>query len=61
MKDFRPRFDPAAHLEWFQRWLGGEPPPWSVEEFADNAVFDRETGRRIDVGETVEPARAAEP
>jgi dipeptidyl aminopeptidase/acylaminoacyl peptidase len=39
----------TAHLDWFHRWLGGDPPPWSVEAYADNAVFDRETGERIDV------------
>ena len=38
----------TAHLDWFHRWLGGDPPPWSLEDFADNAVFDRETGERID-------------
>ena len=38
----------TAHLDWFHRYLGGEPPPWSVEEFAANAVFDPETGERID-------------
>jgi len=38
----------TAHLDWFQRYLGGAPPPWSVEDFAANAVFDPETGERID-------------
>ncbi|MDX1387777.1 MAG: S9 family peptidase [Acidobacteriota bacterium] len=38
----------TAHLEWFHRFLGGDPPPWSVEELANNAVFDAETGERID-------------
>ena len=39
----------TAHVDWFHRWLGGDPAPWSVENFADNAVFDTETGARIDV------------
>jgi dipeptidyl aminopeptidase/acylaminoacyl peptidase len=38
----------TAHLDWFHRYLGGEPAPWSVEDFAANAVFDPETGARID-------------
>jgi dipeptidyl aminopeptidase/acylaminoacyl peptidase len=38
----------TAHLEWFQKYLGGGGPPWSTEAFLRNAVFDRETGQRID-------------
>ena len=38
----------TAHLEWFQKYLGGGAPPWSSEQFLRNAVFDRETGRRIE-------------
>jgi dipeptidyl aminopeptidase/acylaminoacyl peptidase len=38
----------TAHLDWFRRYLGGDGPPWSVEAFVDNAVFDHETGERID-------------
>ena len=38
----------TAHLDWFHRYLGGDAPPWSVEAFAANAVFDPETGARID-------------
>jgi hypothetical protein len=38
----------TAHLEWFQQYLGGGPAPWTVADFAANAVFDRETGKRID-------------
>ncbi len=37
----------TAHLEWFQKYLGGGGPPWSTEEFLRNAVFDKETGKRI--------------
>jgi len=38
----------TAHLDWFHRYLGGDGPPWSVEAFAENAVFDWKSGRRID-------------
>jgi hypothetical protein len=38
----------TAHLDWFRRYLGGDPPPWSVEAFAANGVFDAKTGQRID-------------
>jgi dipeptidyl aminopeptidase/acylaminoacyl peptidase len=31
----------AAHLEWFHRWLGGEPSPWSVEDLANGRVFGK--------------------
>lgn len=37
----------TAHLEWFQKYLGGSAPPWSTEAFLRNAVFDRTTGKRI--------------
>jgi len=40
----------TAHLDWFHRWLGGGGAPWSVERFVDNAVFDPESGDRIDGG-----------
>ena len=36
----------TAHMEWFHRWLGGEPPPWSTEDFVGNRVFDFESGQR---------------
>ncbi|UCF66650.1 MAG: S9 family peptidase [Acidobacteriota bacterium] len=39
----------TAHLDWFERHLKGGSPPWSVEDFIDNAVFDPQTGERIDV------------
>ena len=35
----------TAHLEWFQKYLGGEAPPWTTEQFLRNAVFDKE-GKR---------------
>lgn len=37
----------TAHLEWFQKYLGGGPPPWTTEQFLRNAVFNPETGARI--------------
>jgi dipeptidyl aminopeptidase/acylaminoacyl peptidase len=37
----------TAHLEWFHRYLGGDAPPWTSEQFLRNAVFDKETGQRI--------------
>jgi dipeptidyl aminopeptidase/acylaminoacyl peptidase len=40
----------TAHLDWFHRYLGGDPAPWPVEDFANNAVFDSGTGERIDPG-----------
>jgi len=39
----------TAHLEWFHKYLGGGAPPWSTDAFLRNAVFDRETGKRISV------------
>jgi len=36
----------TAHQDWFHRWLGGDPPPWSVEDFVSGRVFDPETGKR---------------
>jgi dipeptidyl aminopeptidase/acylaminoacyl peptidase len=37
----------TAHLEWFNKYLGGEPPPWTTEQFLRNAVFDKASGQRI--------------
>lgn len=37
----------TAHLEWFNKYLGGAPAPWTTEQFLRNAVFDRESGKRI--------------
>jgi len=37
----------TAHLEWFQKYLGGGGAPWSSEDFLRNAVFDRDTGKRL--------------
>jgi len=32
----------AAHLDWFHRYLGGEPSPWDPLALARNAVFGTE-------------------
>src|ERR1051325_5813904 len=37
----------TAHLEWFQKYLGGGGPPWSTEAYLRNAVFDA-SGKRIE-------------
>jgi dipeptidyl aminopeptidase/acylaminoacyl peptidase len=29
-----------AHLEWFQKWLGGGAAPWSTEQLIRNRVFE---------------------
>ncbi|MDQ2977483.1 MAG: S9 family peptidase [Acidobacteriota bacterium] len=44
----------TAHLEWFNKYLGGGPPPWTTEQFLRNAVFDKASGKRI--VETPDPA-----
>src|SRR5438067_5178139 len=38
----------TAHLEWFQKYLGGGGAPWTTEAFLRNAVFDTSSGKRID-------------
>ncbi|HKC63180.1 MAG TPA: hypothetical protein VKB86_06055, partial [Pyrinomonadaceae bacterium] len=48
----------TAHLEWFNKYLGGAPPPWTTEQFLRNEVFDRTSGQRInepDVKPTTQP------
>ena len=47
----------TAHLEWFQKYLGGGAPPWTTEAFARNAVFDAATGQRRAADE---PSKAPE-
>ena len=42
----------TAHLEWFNQYLSGQPPPWTTEQFLRNAVFDKTTGQRIVETET---------
>ncbi len=36
----------TAHVEWFQKYLGGGAAPWTTEQFLRNGVFDRATGKR---------------
>ncbi len=36
----------TAHLEWFNKYLGGEAPAWTTEQFLRNNVFDTSTGKR---------------
>ena len=31
-----------AHLEWFQKWLGGGPAPWSTEKMVRNLAFEED-------------------
>lgn len=33
----------TAHLEWFQKYLGGEGGAWTTEEFLRNSVFESAT------------------
>jgi dipeptidyl aminopeptidase/acylaminoacyl peptidase len=35
----------AAHLDWFHRYLGGEPSPWDPKALARNEVFGAEGGK----------------
>ncbi|PYS48254.1 MAG: hypothetical protein DMF68_13840 [Acidobacteria bacterium] len=42
----------TAHLEWFNKYLGGDAPPWTTEQFLRNAVFDRASGQRINEPDT---------
>lgn len=30
-----------AHVDWFHKHLGGDPPPWPVEDFLRNRVFEK--------------------
>ncbi len=32
-----------AHLDWFHQYLGGGEPPWPVEDFLRNRVFETKT------------------
>jgi dipeptidyl aminopeptidase/acylaminoacyl peptidase len=45
----------TAHLEWFQKYLGGGGAPWTSETFLRNAVFDTSTGKRIEEEEKKAP------
>jgi dipeptidyl aminopeptidase/acylaminoacyl peptidase len=44
----------TAHLEWFHKYLGGDAPSWTTEQFLRNAVFDRTSGQRTAGGSTVQ-------
>lgn len=46
----------TAHLEWFQKYLGGGGPPWTTEQFLRNGVFDRESGQRYPDAKPPRPA-----
>jgi dipeptidyl aminopeptidase/acylaminoacyl peptidase len=35
----------AAHLDWFHRYLGGDPSPWDPQALARNAVFGAEASK----------------
>lgn len=47
----------TAHLEWFQKYLGGGGPQWTTEQFLRNAVFDRATGKRLVNEQATVPAK----
>lgn len=56
----------TAHLEWFHKYLGGDPPPWTSEQFLRNAVYERTTGQRITEttdsdSKTTKPTNAGKP
>ncbi len=38
-----------VHLDWFHRWLGGEPAPWDPVEFLRNRVFGGSGNRGAEV------------
>jgi dipeptidyl aminopeptidase/acylaminoacyl peptidase len=35
-----------AHLEFFHQYLGGEPAPWKVSEFANNLAFEKKDAKK---------------
>jgi dipeptidyl aminopeptidase/acylaminoacyl peptidase len=45
----------TAHLEWFNKYLGGDAPPWTSEQFLRNAVFNRTSGQRVSDSDTGKP------
>lgn len=51
----------TAHVEWFHKYLGGEPAPWTTEQFLRNAVFDQATGKRIVETETLPKSKGGKP
>ena len=48
----------TAHLDWFHKYLGGQAPPWTTEQFLRNDVFDKQTGKRL-APEAAEAASAS--
>ncbi len=50
----------TAHLEWFHKYLGGDAPPWTTDQFLRNAVFNKETGERIREAEPKAPGVGGE-
>jgi dipeptidyl aminopeptidase/acylaminoacyl peptidase len=40
----------TAHLEWFEKYLGGGKAPWTTDAFLRNSVFDKDTGKRLEEG-----------
>jgi dipeptidyl aminopeptidase/acylaminoacyl peptidase len=51
----------TAHVEWFHKYLGGEPAPWTTEQFLRNAVFDQATGKRIVETEALPKSKGGKP
>jgi dipeptidyl aminopeptidase/acylaminoacyl peptidase len=49
----------TAHLEWFNKYLGGGTPPWTTEQFLRNQVFDRNTGKRAAGEQAAGPSAGA--
>jgi dipeptidyl aminopeptidase/acylaminoacyl peptidase len=47
----------TAHLEWFHKYLGGDAPPWTTEQFLRNGVFDKDGKRTTAVPVTSTAAR----
>jgi dipeptidyl aminopeptidase/acylaminoacyl peptidase len=38
----------TLHLDWFHRWLGGDPAPWDPERFLRNQVFGEGEGEGVE-------------
>jgi dipeptidyl aminopeptidase/acylaminoacyl peptidase len=37
-----------AHLDFFHRYLGGEPAPWNVTDFANNLAFEKKEAKKAE-------------
>jgi dipeptidyl aminopeptidase/acylaminoacyl peptidase len=35
-----------AHLDFFHKYIGGEPAPWKVEDFANNMAFEKKDAKK---------------